>query len=203
MVGRVQILLGRHARRLSAGIDFGKKRREPRVLQRELQLENYGETSPKSEKQYVDRNSVGVNNSSRGIRKIRNRGDYTSLSVNSELSSRPFIRETGRYEQVYDLVNAGPRHRFMVKSPEGEPFIVHNCVQAIARDCLAYSLLQLHRAGYCIVLHVHDEIVIQELLKNVEKSMQEVDRIMSAEIPWAKGLPLKAESYRTYYYKKD
>jgi DNA polymerase bacteriophage-type len=34
-------------------------------------------------------------------------------------------------------------------------------------------------------------------------SIEEVNRIMGEPIPWAKGLPLKAESYESYYYKKD
>jgi hypothetical protein len=30
---------------------------------------------------------------------------------------------------VYDLVNAGPRHRFTVRGKDGKPLIVHNCLQ--------------------------------------------------------------------------
>ena len=30
---------------------------------------------------------------------------------------------------VYDIVNAGPRHRFTVRGRDGNPFIVHNCLQ--------------------------------------------------------------------------
>jgi DNA polymerase bacteriophage-type len=79
--------------------------------------------------------------------------------------------------------------------------LVENIVQAVARDVLADAMLRLHRIGYKIVMHVHDEIVSE--MPEGKGSTQEVDRIMGTPIPWAKGLPLKAESYETLYYKKD
>jgi DNA polymerase len=79
--------------------------------------------------------------------------------------------------------------------------IVENLVQAIARDCLAYSMLNLDAAGYNIVMHVHDETISE--MPEGKGSLEEVDRIMGQSIPWAPGLPLTAESYETKYYKKD
>jgi DNA polymerase len=38
--------------------------------------------------------------------------------------------------------------------------LTENIVQAIARDCLADSMLRLQDAGYNIVMHVHDEVVL-------------------------------------------
>ena len=38
--------------------------------------------------------------------------------------------------------------------------LVENCVQAIARDCLAASIDRLEAAGLPVVFHVHDEVVI-------------------------------------------
>lgn len=79
--------------------------------------------------------------------------------------------------------------------------LVENIVQATARDCLAYSMLQLDKAGYKIVMHVHDEVVIE-----IEKDRNELDKIteiMGREIPWAPGLPLRADGYECNYYMKD
>lgn len=79
--------------------------------------------------------------------------------------------------------------------------LVENIVQAVARDVLAEKMLQLNDAGYKIVKHVHDEIVSE--MPNGSGSVEEVNKIMSEPLPWAKGLQLKAESFETDYYKKD
>jgi DNA polymerase len=79
--------------------------------------------------------------------------------------------------------------------------LVENIVQAIARDCLAVAMLRLDEAGYRIVIHVHDEVVLE--VPDDFGSLEQVNAIMSRAIPWAKGLDLKAESYQTTYYKKD
>lgn len=79
--------------------------------------------------------------------------------------------------------------------------LVENITQAIARDCLAEALLALDDKGYWIVMHVHDEVVLEA--PEGWGSCEEVDEIMSRPIPWAKGLPLTADSYETKYYRKD
>lgn len=79
--------------------------------------------------------------------------------------------------------------------------LVENCTQAVARDLLADALLRLDAAGYKICMHVHDECVLE--MPYGQGSTAEVDRIMGEPIPWAAGLPLKAESYETEFYKKD
>ena len=79
--------------------------------------------------------------------------------------------------------------------------LVENIVQATARDCLAESMLRLDRAGYKIVMHVHDEIISE--MENGKGSLKEVVAIMSEPISWAKGLVLTADGYETEYYRKD
>lgn len=78
--------------------------------------------------------------------------------------------------------------------------LVENIVQAVARDCLAVSLLRLDRAGYEIVFHVHDEIVAQAPLGS---RWEDMAKIMGMPIDWAPGLVLRADGYATPYYKKD
>ncbi len=79
--------------------------------------------------------------------------------------------------------------------------LVENIVQAVARDLLADAMLRSSDAGYKIILHVHDEIVFE--MPTGQGSCEEVNRIMGNPVPWAKGLPLTADSYETDYYKKD
>ena len=79
--------------------------------------------------------------------------------------------------------------------------IVENIVQAYARDCLAESLRRLDKLGYKIVFHVHDEVVL-DVPVGVSSS-EEVAKIMSEPISWAKGLPLNADAYECNFYMKD
>ncbi len=78
--------------------------------------------------------------------------------------------------------------------------LVENIVQAIARDCLAESILKVHNAGHNIVMSIHDEIVIDSP-KNV--TVDEICDIMGEPISWAQGLILRADGFESEYYKKD
>lgn len=70
--------------------------------------------------------------------------------------------------------------------------LTENIVQAIARDCLGIALQRLYLAGYRIVMHVYDEVVVEDLPGEGER----VCRLMSEPISWAPGLVLKAEGVR-------
>ena len=82
--------------------------------------------------------------------------------------------------------------------------LVENCVQAIARDCLAVAIDRLEAAGYPIVFHIHDEIVADiKPYTFAEDMLEDVVRIMSSPIPWAPGLPLAADGWVGTYFRKD
>ncbi|SCY26265.1 DNA polymerase [Alkaliphilus peptidifermentans] len=79
--------------------------------------------------------------------------------------------------------------------------ICENIIQGTARDCLADALLRLDKAGYDIVAHIHDEVVLD--VPKDKGSLEEVNSIMAAPIPWAKGLPMNADGFETEFYMKD
>ena len=81
--------------------------------------------------------------------------------------------------------------------------LTENCVQAIARDCLAESIDRLEAAGYPVVFHVHDEVVIDARTDDPDNALSDVCRIMGLPIVWAPDLPLKADGWTDAYYKKD
>ena len=78
------------------------------------------------------------------------------------------------------------------------PKIVENIVQAVARDCLGEAMIQVDAAGYKIVMHVHDEIIMEG-----PGSLDAVNAIFGESISWAPGLLLKAEGYECPFYMKD
>ena len=82
------------------------------------------------------------------------------------------------------------------------PKIVENIVQGTSRDLLAEAMLRLDKAGYRIVGHVHDEVIIEAPYGF--GTLKEVLEIMAIVPSCAgDGLPLKADGYECSYYKKD
>ena len=78
--------------------------------------------------------------------------------------------------------------------------LVENIVQAIARDCLAETLMRLYDRNYEVVMHIHDEVVIDAY---DDEKLEDVNNILAEPIPWAPGLILKGAGFETKYYMKD
>ena len=81
------------------------------------------------------------------------------------------------------------------------PKMVENIVQAVSRDILAEAMLRLEKAGFEIVMHVHDEVVL-EVPEGIS-SVEEVNELMAVNPSWTMGLPLKAAGFESAFYKKD
>ena len=75
---------------------------------------------------------------------------------------------------------------------------VENIVQAIARDILCFAMRNL--SDYRIVMHIHDEVVIET---PPSVSVKEITEKMSVTPPWAEGLVLNADGYECGFYRKD
>lgn len=79
--------------------------------------------------------------------------------------------------------------------------LVENIVQAVARDVMAEAMLRADRAGYKVVMTVHDEIISVSDLPDAS-----VDEFVSilCEVPhWAKGFPVAASGWSGNRYRKD
>ncbi len=82
--------------------------------------------------------------------------------------------------------------------------LTENLTQAVGRDCLAFALDNLRRAGYQVVFHVHDEVIIElPTTQDAETALDAVVRIMSIVPPWAEGLPLNAAGWHGDFFTKD
>jgi DNA polymerase len=71
-----------------------------------------------------------------------------------------------------------------------------NVTQAAAHDILRHSLRQLDG----VVLHVHDEIVVECPAQEAEAVAAHMHQIMCSPPAWAEGLPLAAEGVTTTRY---
>lgn len=110
------------------------------------------------------------------------------------------VNRFGRTGLVYQGVNDknkwGPVDTYGGKLTE-------NITQAVARDILAEAIERLEAAGYQVVFHVHDEVVVEVSTDNPEKDLAAVKDIMGQSLPWAPGLPLAADGWVGDFYTKD
>lgn len=109
-----------------------------------------------------------------------------------------FNNAFNKYIITYEGVDSISKKQTRLTTYGGK--LVENIVQAIARDVLGYAMLNLKDRGFNIVMHVHDEIVVE--VENNISSVEEVCEIICEENPYLKDLKLKADGFESRYYKK-
>jgi DNA polymerase len=80
--------------------------------------------------------------------------------------------------------------------------LVENLCQAISRDCLAESMLQLDAKGFTQLVTVHDQDICEEPIDG-PRDVHLAESIMGMAIPWAPGLLLRADGFETLYHMKE
>lgn len=113
--------------------------------------------------------------------------------VKPRMGENRFGNESVTYEGV------GEQKKWLRLESYGPKF-VENIVQATARDILTESMLRLEARGYKIVMHVHDEAVIEA---PADASLEDICEVMGETPAWAKGLLLRADGYVCDFYRKD
>lgn len=110
----------------------------------------------------------------------------------------------GIYEITFEGWNTNPKngptgwHRLHTFGGR----LYENCCQAVARDIMAHAVVNLERAGYPIVLRVHDELVAE--VPKGWGSIEEFESIMATLPAWAEGWPVRAAGgWRGRRYRKD
>lgn len=116
---------------------------------------------------------------------------------------------TGRREDVFDLLDSGPRHRFTVLTDHG-PVVVHNCVQAFSNDILREAIVNLEREGFPVVLHVYDEVVSEKRwprgkvdLGWAQDELNRMAKVVTRRPAWAGGFPVGCEGHAAVRYVKE
>ena len=180
----VSEFLGRHGADVSKRVGSGSARQQQRVFSGELPLGiSSGEFAQQT--QFSESGHHGT------------KQDNGDRSVHSILPSRPrpTANCTGQEAQVYpvfDIINSGPRHRFVVRGKLG-PFVVHNCCQYLARVVIGQQMLRIAKR-YRVVLTVHDAIACIAPEEEAQEAQAYVESCMRWVPEWAPGLPLNCES---------
>jgi hypothetical protein len=114
---------------------------------------------------------------------------------------RPAVSPESPWEAVFDLVNAGPNHRFTVRAPNGgDPFIVSNCDQAMCRDIMFHAAKLAEESGLELVLRVHDELLCEAPDGNDEFYRELLRKCLTTNPHWLPGFPLAAKCFASPRY---
>lgn len=79
--------------------------------------------------------------------------------------------------------------------------LTENIVQVTVGDLLVHAMHTIDAAGHQIVMHIHDESVIDEPAGGA--TVDEIVALMTEAPTWADGLPLNADGYECDFYMKD
>lgn len=102
---------------------------------------------------------------------------------------RPTVAE----KPVYDILNCGPRQRFVVLGDSG-PMVFHNCVQAMARDILADNIIAFYKqTGQRPIHTVHDEPIYMAETQKAEGLLVKLNEIMRTPPAWWPELAVWSE----------
>jgi len=128
--------------------------------------------------------------------------------VKPRIEGVDLVRENSKTGAQYVVARAGSltyegmdqKTKTWTRLPTYGGKLVENITQAIARDCLAESMLALDEAGFDQLFTVHDEDIIES---NDPDDLKRIEEMMGRDLTWAPGLPLRADGFSTPYYMKE
>jgi DNA polymerase len=77
-----------------------------------------------------------------------------------------------------------------------------NVTQAVSRDVLAEAIVRCEANEFPVVLHVHDEIIVELPAGEAQAKEQAVFKEIGSQPAWAEGLPIAMDTYRGVRYNK-
>jgi DNA polymerase len=197
MAQQLRGFLGRHGRYVCARLGLGSYGQQRPVLAGELSM---GVSADEFYEQ--------THNSSGGRRTCAKRGyghreNYVVQPTQIGLARGTADAAALVQQQVYDIVNCGPRNRFVVKGATG-PFIVHNCVQGTARIVMTDGMLRIDKR-YPVAGTVHDEAIAVAPESEADDAKTWVLAQMTIEPSYLPGIPLSASGgvHKRYGLAKD
>lgn len=96
-----------------------------------------------------------------------------------------------RQVEVFDIMNCGPRHRFVIFGKY--PMLAHNCIQSLAFQILMMQAVAIYSQGINIVTNVHDSFATIVPAEDAHDTLETMLLCMHIVPPWVEGLPLAAE----------
>jgi len=116
----------------------------------------------------------------------------------------PRVRESrtpwGTRKRQLTYMRTDPVTKKWLRAKAYGGLLFENVVQATARDVMAVAILRLEKAGYPVLLTIHDEIIAETPAD--KGSQHEFEALMAQRSKWAEGLPVAVEGFAAVRYKK-
>lgn len=201
MANFVREFSGRYATELQNWLGIGSDRQQRGVLAYELPLGNSNSEQQQQTKVSSDQRGGRTINGRSILSAVQSQAFDSSLSFATWGNNASTSGKSQSNKKVYDLLDCGPRHRFVVRGESG-PFIVHNCIQGLARIVLTTQMTEIKKAfrkrGWGredahLAMQVHDEVIVccrEDIAEEVLAIMQDC---MSTPPDWASDLPLGSD----------
>lgn len=99
-------------------------------------------------------------------------------------------KDGGGQEVVAEIVRGGKVETTRIH----QGILIENLCQSIARDAFRDCLLGVTEAGWRVIFHVHDELIVEVPEQDAEKAKNEILSVMARSPKWATKLPVQAEA---------
>jgi len=134
----------------------------------------------------------------------KQRGGGTSFIVSlpsgRDLDYGPLKRMTENRRNHY--LAFIPRHGKKVAVKLWGGLVAENASQGLARDIFSDMMVRVALAGHKIVMHVHDELVVEAPADKAEETLADIIKIMSTPPEWIPDIPVSAEGSILRRYEK-
>jgi len=190
---------GAGAKRFASMSNISEKEAQKRV-------DTYRNKMKKIKNLWYDYNEdiAGSNQACKGGRDIEGKEIFTKFTV--ELPSGRVLDYgvLGKHGEgaTTQFTAQVPRHGRSATVRLWGGLVAENASQALARDIFSDMLLRVEEAGHKVIMHVHDELVVEAKADEAEETLSDIIKIMSQPPTWIPDIPVEAEGAIQTRYEK-
>jgi DNA polymerase I-like protein with 3'-5' exonuclease and polymerase domains len=120
--------------------------------------------------------------------------------------SEPYVipLPSGRELRYFDCAYRAEDRQFVARPVRGKPHqrywgskLFENAIQATARDVFMQQMLEMERQGLQTLIHIHDEVIVECPIAEVDRVKAIIERVMTTPPDWLPNLPLACEIQTT------
>lgn len=201
MEGFIREFSGRYGANVPAWACAGQDKYQWKLLPGELSLDNV-QGEREKQRQCICRDRYNRAIESNGRSAVNDSISYASWMATGDVGytskQRKYqiegIQGTEKiHQEVFDIRDCGPRHRFVLAGTEG-PVIAHNCCQSLAFMLLMWQACRMAEQGIHLHGNIHDSFAAIVPAEQAEQTAAVMTKCMSEVPDWLPGFPVACEA---------